>query len=251
MPTISVFKYSSPSNIWEVCKLLNNFRLSDSWITAKISKYNKNEIFIQYWYYEDIEENLKKVFSEDDAFEIVSFLKQNDRTKVLKRTYCFINSFTKTLEIYRGPDNKTEKILNTLEKLLKIKFYPINLNAENLRNIYSKHSIELKQAMFKDVDGLIYNILRGNCLEKNEKFNQYLQTYPKNLRVISFRPKIKFLNSFNKYQITINGDRGTIKFSSDGLFQWRPRFEIRQIIFLILATLGLNFSNSTIQGIQS
>ena len=40
-------------------------------------------------------------------------------------------------------------------------------------------------------------------------------------------------------QVTINGDRGTIKLSSNGIFRWRPRYEIRQLTFLVAATLGL------------
>jgi hypothetical protein len=239
MPTISLFKYEKLPGVWEISKLLNGKKINGNWFVARLSKYNRNEVFIQYYYYEDVEDGIKRIFSEEDAHEIVSFLKQNGKAKVLKRTYCFINQMTKTLEIYRGPDSKTEEIVNFLEKLLKIKFVPISLKSEDLQRIYSQHSMELKQAMFKNIHGLIYEILRGKFLENNEKYKNYLKNFPQCLRVISFRPKIKFLNSNNKYQITINGDRGTIKFSSNGVFNWRPRYEIRQIIFIIAATLGL------------
>ncbi|MEM7825277.1 MAG: hypothetical protein QW412_00250 [Candidatus Aenigmatarchaeota archaeon] len=237
MPTITIFLFEKLGTPFEICKVLNEKKFKDSWIQAKISKYNKNEIFIQYFYYESLEESLKKAFSEEDMYEIVSFLKQNGKNKILKRAYCFINTLTKTLEIYRGPDKKTEEIISILENLLNVKFYPLKLDSEKLKEIYSDHAIELKQAMFRNVDGLIYEILRGNYLEKNEKFNYYLKKFPSCLRAISFRPNIKYLNS-SKYQVTINGDKGTIKLSS-GYFNWRPRFEIRQIVFIITATLGI------------
>ncbi|MGC8812741.1 MAG: hypothetical protein ACP5O8_04140 [Candidatus Aenigmatarchaeota archaeon] len=237
MPTITIFLFEKLGTPFEICKILNDKKFKESWIQAKISKYNKNEVFIQYFYYESLEESLKKAFSEEDMYEIVSFLKENGKNKILKRTYCFINTLTRTLEIYRGPDKKTEEIVSILESLLKIKFSPLRLDSGKLKEIYTRHGVELKQAMFRNVEGLIYEILRGNYLEKNEKFNYYLSKFPSCLRVISFRPKIKFLNS-NKYQVTINGDKGTVKLSS-GYFHWRPRFEIRQIVFIITATLGL------------
>jgi hypothetical protein len=93
--------------------------------------------------------------------------------------------------------------------------------------------------MFTNVEGLIFNILRGNFLENNEKFKQYLQKFPDCLRAISFRPKIRFLNNFNKYQVTLNGGKGTLRISSNSIFNWRPRYEIRQIVFIVAATLGL------------
>jgi hypothetical protein len=239
MPTITVFKFDQLSNILEICKSLNGKKFEDCWLTARVSKYNNNEVYIQFWYYESVEENLRRVFDEDDAHEIVSVLKENGKNKVLKRTYCFINLITKTLEIYRGRDEKTEKIISIFESSLKTKFNQLSIKSEDLRRIYSEHGTELKQAMFKNIDGLIYYILRGNCLENNEKFKKYLETSLNSLRVISFRPRIKFLNDHNKYQVTINGDKGTIRLSGNEIFQWRPRFEIRQIVFIVAATLGL------------
>lgn len=239
MPVISIFKFDKLLSVFEIAKVLNGQKLKEAWITAKLSKYNKNEVFINYWYYEDVEESLSKIFSKDDSYEIVSFLKDNGKSKILRRVYCFINLFTRTLEIYRGPDNKTEEIVSAFENLLKIKFTSLKIGSRELQKIYSEHSTELKQAMFKNVEGLIYDILRANSLEKNEKFKEYLQKFPDCLRVVSFRPKIKFLNNFNKYQVTLNGDKGTLRISSNSVFNWRPRYEIRQIVFIIAATLGL------------
>jgi len=239
MPTITIFTFSEIPKMEKVIESLNGKKKGENWISARVNKYNNDEVFIQYWYYEDVETGINKVFAEEDAYEIVSFLKENGKNKVLKRTYCFINFVTKTLEIYRGPDAKTGEILQLLEKCLKIKFSPMSLSSEQLKKIYSFHSLELRQVLFKNINGLIYDILRGNNLEYNSKFNEYLQAFPSCLRVISFRPKIKFMNEHNKYQVTLNGDKGTLRISSNEIFQFRPRYELRQIIFILAATLGI------------
>jgi hypothetical protein len=238
MPTVSVFTLDRMPSIDETCDILDGKKFQESWINAKPSKYNRDEAFIQFWYYEDVEENMRRVLTEEDFYEIVSFLKENGKNKVLKRTYCFINARTKTFEIYRGKDEKTYAMVSIFENLLNLKFSSLKLSSSDLQKIYNQNSLELKQVMFKNVEGLIYDILRGNYLEENGRFKECLKSFPDCLRVISFRPKIRFLNSCNKYQVTINGDKGTIRLS-EGLFSWRPRFEIRQIIFIIASTIGL------------
>ena len=239
MTTITVYRSDDLDGIWQTLNALKNCRLKDSWINAHPGKYAKHEVFVQYLWYEDIDEVMKNTFSEEEREEVVGYLKRNGKTKVLKKIYCFINLLTKTLEVYRGPDNKTEELVAILEQVLKVKFIQLSIKAEDLQKIYSQHSVELKQVMFKNIHGLMYDILRGKFLENNEKFKQYLQAFPECLRVISFRPKIKFLNGDQKYQVTLNGDKGTIKLSSNGIFHFRPRMEVRQIVFLIATTLGL------------
>jgi hypothetical protein len=86
--------------------------------------------------------------------------------------------------------------------------------------------------MFKNIDGLFYQTLRGNNLETNKRFLEYMAKFKDFLRVISIRPAIKFLNG-GRYQITLNGDKGSIRFSSLADFKWRPRFEIRQIVDIV------------------
>ncbi|MEM5766615.1 MAG: hypothetical protein QW423_03220 [Candidatus Aenigmatarchaeota archaeon] len=240
MPTITVFIFESLSSAEDIVKILNNKKNGNSWLTAKESKYSKGEVFLQYWYYEDVETALRQAMSEEDIYEIVSFLKNNGKQRVLKRTYCFINLLFKTLEVYRGPDQKTQEIVSFIESLLNVKFKPITLNSKQLQEIYSNHATELKQAMFKHVDGLFYEILKADCLEKNDKYLECLKKYPENLRVISFRPRIKLLNENNRYQVTINGDKGTIRLSSNEAFRWRPRFEIRQLISFLANKAGFN-----------
>lgn len=236
---ITIFTFKEEKSVEEICRILNK-RTSGCWITAKKSKYNENEIFISYWYYEDVEECLKKMVCEEVGEEIASFLKENGKNKVLRRVYCFINTKTKTLEIYRGPDEKTEEIVSSFERELNINFNSLTLSSEELKKIFFEHGLELKQAMFKNVEGMIYEIMRANRLEENNKFKEYLKKFPDSLRVISFRPKIRFLNSNNKYQVTINGDKGTIKLST-GNFSWRPRYEVRQIVFILASKSGLMY----------
>ena len=237
MTTITVYHCSKLPGVAEICNRLNGKKNGDRWVTARPNKHNKNEAYILYWHYEDIEDAIKGV-DEEDTTEIVGVLKQNGKDRVLKRVYCYIYLFTNTLEIYTG-DYKSEEIAKAIGQLLGVDFLPLKLKSEDLQKIYSQHSLELKQAMFKNIHGLMYEILRGRLLDDNEKFKQYLNAFPDCLRVISFRPKIRFLNGDQKYQVTINGDRGTIKLSDNGIFRWRPRFEIRQLTFLVAATLGL------------
>lgn len=239
MPIITVYAFKNLPEIQRIVAAVDKKKNESAWFTAKESRYSKTEVFIQYWYYEDVETALNHAISEEDVYEIVSFLKNNGKAKVLKRTYCFINTFLKTLEIYRGFDKKTGEIVFFLEKLLKIKFKRITLGPEQLKRIYSEHATELKQVVFKGADGLAYEILKADNLENNEKYKQFLQTYPENLRAITFRPKINFLNSNNRYQVTINGDKGTITLSSNEVFRWRPRFEIRQLVFILANIAGL------------
>jgi hypothetical protein len=36
----------------------------------------------------------------------------------------------------------------------------------------------------------------------------------------------------SEYSVTINGDKGTIKMW-DGMFKWKPRLEVRQIVSIV------------------
>lgn len=239
MSIVTVLKFDGLSSPWQAAKSLDGQKMSDSWLTAFVSKYNRNEVVVNYWVYEDLENDIKKIFDENESLEVVSYLKQNGKTRVLKRIYCYLNTMMKTLEIYTGSEDKIEAIVATIERILQIKLDRVVLTSEELQNIYSQHSNELKQVMFKNVEGLFYEILRGKYLENNDKFKRHMEKFPESLRVISFRPRIKFLNGYNKYQVTLNGDRGTMRFSSPNeQFDFRPRIEVRQLTFLIAATLG-------------
>jgi len=235
MPVISVYKIEVLKDKKQVLDAFSEFKPKEGWFLARPSKFSKYEVFIQYFYYESLEQHLKRFFPESD--DIVSILKKNGKTKVLKRVICFISLLTKTLEIYRGPDKITNQIAEEISKALSVELKPLKLTPEQLQKLYEQHGIELKQALFKHVDGLMYEILRGQNLEANKKFRSYLQKFKDCLRVISFRPNIRYLNG-GKYQVTINGDKGTLRFSDVDGFKWRPRVEIRQLIFLMAATAG-------------
>jgi hypothetical protein len=239
MSIVTVFKFDGLSDPWQIAKSLHGQKMEESWMTAFVSKYNRNEVVVNYWLYEDLESSIKKIFDENESLEVVSYLQQNGKTRVLKRIYCYMNTMMKTLEVYTGSEDRLHEIVERIENVLKVRLSRVVLTSEELQNIYTQHSNELKQVMFKNVEGLFYEILRGKYLESNEKFKRYMEKFPEGLRVISFRPRIKFLNGSNKYQVTLNGDKGTMRFSSPNeQFDFRPRVEVRQLTFLIAATLG-------------
>ncbi|TAL47200.1 hypothetical protein EPN87_03510 [archaeon] len=240
MPTITVYQYKEALGMHQMLNSLVSARIEGGWLKAMPSKFNKNEVYMQYCFWEDVEEDIKRMFGEED--NIISILKENGKTKALRRIYCFINVISRTLEIYRWHDAKTDEMVTQFESLLGIKLTQVAITSESLQKIYTNHSTELKQAMFKNVEGLMYETLRGNQLEANGKFQEYLQKFPTCLRVVSFRPKIRFMNGDSRYQVTINGDKGTIRISENGDYKWRPRTEIRQIVFMLAAALGL-FAN--------
>ena len=237
MPSISVFIFENDFTKEDACKKLNGVEFPEGWVVAEASKNNLDEIFIKYWYHENVEDGINKVFLQDEALEIVSYLRENGINKVLKRTYCFLDLRKKTLEIYRGKDKRTDEIVSLMEKILEIKFIPLILKPEALQHIYSNHSNELTQVMFKNINGFFYDIIRGNRLDMNGHYLDYLKEFPQSLRVISFKPRIRFENGYSNYQVTINGDKGTIRFSDFNDFKWRPRGEIRQVVSIALSPL--------------
>jgi hypothetical protein len=238
MPTITMFTVEQMPKLEEAVSRLNGKKNEENWISARQNKYNQDEIFIQYSYYQEIESALKRAFSEEDSYEIVTVLKDNGKDKVLKRTYAFINYVTNTLEIYRGLDSGTNQLLKLLEKNLNATFRPLVLSQEELVQIYKKHSAELKKATLKNQQSNDEIAITGKNIDDSQTFIELFR-YPWILREISFRPKIKFMNEHNKYVVSLDGDRGTLRISSNQVFQWRPRFEIRQLVFAIAATKGM------------
>ena len=231
MTTISLFKFDEILPKEQIIKLLDGRKEDGFWFKAKQSRFRESEIEIDVWYEEDIEAGMHRVFA-DEAADIVQYLKENGKEKIIRKIYCFIDVEKKTLEIYRGYDGLTERIKQRLEKILTTAFVPFSLSSQELVKIVNNHSSELKQAMFKYIHGLWYSIIRGRHLEKNQKYEQYLQTKPDSLRMISIVPKIRYMSP-REYMVTINGDKGTIKMS-DGIFKWKPRFEVKQIIEFIV-----------------
>src|SRR3989344_98301 len=239
MSLVSIFKIDNVDSLEEIVNKIDKKKASGGTFYAQKSKYSDAEAFIQYWYMEDVENCVKRGFTENEADEISILLRQNGKEKVSRKVYCFINLITGTLEIYRWKDNRTDDLISAFEVLLGSKISPISIKPEALKKLYSNNSVELSQLMFKNIDGLTYDILRGKHLENNQKAMDYVQRFLDSLRVVSFRPNIRFLNGNNKYQITINGDKGTVRFSDqENGFTSRPRFEVRQITFMIASVLG-------------
>ena len=236
MTTITLFKIEPMPNKNDIVHRLHGKKKDGCWIKAKESKHNNNEVEIDVWYEEDIETGLKRAFS-DEAYEVVEYLKTKGKEKIIRKVYCFIDLSLGTLEIYRGIDVITYKIKGVIEKLLKIDLSTISLDAGHLMHIVKGYSSELKQAMFKYIHGLWYHIIRGRHLEKNGKYKDFIVTKPDSLRCVSIIPKIKYLNG-NGYSVTINGDKGTIKMW-DGMFKWKPRLEVKQIVQIVANVAAL------------
>jgi len=236
MPTITLFKIEPMLVKKDLIKALNGKKKNGCWLKAKESKHNKGEIEIDIWYEEDVEIGLKRAFSEE-AYEMVEYLKINGKEKVVRKVFCFINLELETLEIYRGIDTITYKIKEIIESLLEVNLVTISLDAGHLMHIVKKYSSELKQAMFKYIHGLWYHIIRGRHVEKNGKYKDFIVMKPDSLRCVSIVPKIKYLSG-NGYSVTINGDKGTIKMW-DGMFKWKPRLEVRQIVSIVANVAAL------------
>jgi len=230
MTTITLFKMEPSLNKNDLINCLNDVRENGCWLKAKESKYNENEIEIDVWYEEDVEIGLRRAFSEE-AYEMVDYFRNNGREKIIRKVYCFADLELGLLEIYRGIDPIVYKIKEVLEKLLRVNLVSISLDSGHLMHIVTKYSSELKQAMFKYIHGLWYHIIRGRHLEANGKYKDFIVTKPDSLRCVSIVPKIKYLNG-SEYSVTINGDKGTIKMW-DGMFKWKPRFEVRQIVSIV------------------
>jgi hypothetical protein len=142
MPTIYLYKTDFENlTVNDICKKVNGKKFKDSWFSAKPSKYNNKEVFIQYWYYlteEEIKEKLYDTFDEEVGYSIFMFLKENEKIpKFLGRTYCFINTELKTLEIYG--DSRKEEILSFLRRfgriekfeLKEVNMLPLNLQPKS------------------------------------------------------------------------------------------------------------------------
>lgn len=247
MPTITVFTFEDMPKLEEAISLLNGKGNEENWVSARQNKHNQDEIFIQHWYHEDLENGLKRAFSDEERYELVNVLKENGKDKILKRTYAFVNCVTHTLEIYRGLDGRTNELLELLEKHLKTTFSPLVLSQEGLMQIYEKHSSELRKATLRNQISNEEIEITGKNVDASQQFAEFLRN-PWMLREISFRPKIQFMNEHNKYVVSLDGDRGTLKISSNQVFQWRPRYEIRQLIFAIAATKGMTNQAKTEAG---
>jgi len=230
---ITIYKINTNLNVSEIVNRLNNKKFGEDFIRARESKFSSSEVFISYFYAENIESQLKKIVSEEAYDEIVTVLKNNGGLKVIRRVYCFIDVNRKTLEIYRGLDKKTEEIANNIAKCLEASIEQYLFGAEKLIEIMKKHSLEVRQAIFGNINGFISQTFGGRHLERNISFSKFVEKFWNSLIALTIKPKIRFLNGNSKYSVTFNRNKGTIKISNGGEIEVRPRFEVRQIVSLL------------------
>ena len=232
MVTVSLFKMSSVPKKLDIIYMIDGEKVGDCNFRVRRSE-EDNEIQIEVFYEEDLEKGMKRFFS-TEAREIAQYLKQKGKETIQRQITCFINREIGTFEIYRGPDHVTAKIREAMQRLMKVRLEQVNLDSQQLLMIVNQRSEEVKQAMFKYIHGMWYQILRGNKLEKNQKYLEYLSAKPESLRMISVIPKINWCNG-SKYTVSFNGDTGTIKMW-DGQYREKPRNEIRQLVKLVMNT---------------
>ena len=235
MVTVSLFKMSEVPEKLDIIYRVDGEIVGDCKFQVKQSEYDDEELEFEVFYEEDLETGMRRIFS-NEAEEIAEYLKEKGKEKIQRKVTCFVNRTTKTVEIYRGSDFVTARIKEAIQKLMKVNLEQINLNSQQLLMIANQNSEEVKQAMFKYINGLWYQILRGNRLESNQKYLEYLSVKPNSLRMVSVIPKINWANG-SKYMVTFNGDRGTIKMG-DGTYRWKPRKEIKQFVDLMLGVVS-------------
>ncbi|MEM5793596.1 MAG: hypothetical protein QXY45_04570 [Candidatus Aenigmatarchaeota archaeon] len=227
---MSVFKMSNIPEKLEIIYRIDGEEMGNCRFFAKQSRHDEEEIEIEVLHEEDLEKGVKFLFS-NDALDVIKYLKEKGKEKIQRRILCFINRKLGTFEIYRGKDHVTAKIKESIERLLNVELEHLNLKPDSLMRI-ANTSEEIKQAIFKYIHGMWYQILRGNKLENNQKYLEYLSTKPESLRVISVIPKINWSNG-SKYTVTFNGETGVIKMW-DGFYNIRPRQEVRQLVGLMV-----------------
>ncbi|MCS7122959.1 MAG: hypothetical protein RMJ17_00040 [Candidatus Aenigmarchaeota archaeon] len=227
---VVIYSFNIEYTTSEIVEKINNKRFGEDFIKARESKFSSNEVFIQYYYVESIEDSLKKVIDEDVLDEIVSVFKNNGHFKILRKTYCFIDVARKTLEIYRGLDKKTEEIAANIAKCLNCEITQIKISPDKLIEIINKHSTEVRQLVFSNVEGLFRKVYVGRHLERNNLISSYLKKFYSYLTSITIKPKIRFLNGNSKYSVTINANKSSLSVSNgNNGIKLRPRFEIRQL----------------------
>jgi hypothetical protein len=97
----------------ELVKKLN-VKLGESWVTVKGSKYNKDELFGQFWYLlteDEIKNRFSKVLDGENVLKVL----KNELPECLARQYFFINLKLRTLEVYEG--ERTDAILNVVKRI--------------------------------------------------------------------------------------------------------------------------------------
>ncbi len=221
MTTISLYMFETFKKQKEVEESLNKISNEKYWIIAKSKQSEINGIFnIQL----PLTQELRKVL---EPWEIEK-LKINGIEKIVRSVEFIIDFEKKVIVMFRGRDIITEELKRVLENVLATKIKELYLSYKALKEILEKYSLELRQAYFKYVNGFLFESYKGRFLERNQHFKNLLKEREKYLRVITIVPKI--FPIINK-QVTINGDKGTLKFSNGSEIS---KIEVKRIIDLIL-----------------
>lgn len=135
MPTITIFKFDKELEKEDTINKLN-FKNDSELFSARLSKFNNNEIFVVYSYYEDIKDILKKSLNEENDFEqnrIAEILEKNGIKNVLRKKYVFLNIKNKTVEIYSAEKRIIEKIKKVLKERLGIELIEFNFIRKKIK----------------------------------------------------------------------------------------------------------------------
>ncbi|MEM0476082.1 MAG: hypothetical protein QW367_00385 [Candidatus Aenigmatarchaeota archaeon] len=222
MSTITLLHFKTTRNIEEIEKELNKISEENYWIIA--SKENEKLLKIIFNYKVSLEDELRKVLSISEIRNIFNGISSQLLTR---RIVAYMHFDKEILEVERGSDYIFSFFISVLEKNLKIKFINLYISSNALLKIIERYSISLNQIYFKFVNGLLFEMYKGKFLQYSDFIKRKIEENRKNIRIITILPKIKFRGT--PKSITINGDKGTIKFYSKEIF----RDEINQIINII------------------
>ncbi len=214
-------------SLYKIVKIPKLKEIKAEDLNIKIISISKDRITFQIIYKEPISEIINRGFKEI-ASDILERLKDFANKTLEIAVEATIYKKQKVLVIRRGRDHILYRILKKISKYFG-EISPISLDSKSLLELARKYGSEVKLAMFKNVDGLFYEILRGRHLEANEKFKRMLKRNKDSLKVIGFYMK----NSWPKFQVTINGDKGTIRYYENG-------FERSEISLIVNAMINMH-----------
>lgn len=223
MSTITLMRFKTIKNIEEIEETLNKVSDENFWFIA--TKENEKILKIVFNYKISLEDELRKVLK---ISEIRKLLNGNSLQQISRNIIAYMHFDKEVLEVRRGLDHVLIFFINKLERAIKIKFIPYYISPTTLINIINKYTISLNQIYFKFINGLIFEMYKGKYLQYSDIIKKKLEEYSKNVRIITIVPRIKF-NDIQK-SITINGDKGTIKFYSNKII----KNELDQIINMII-----------------
>ncbi len=218
MATVSLYKISKIPKLRDI--KVKGLRI-------KIISNSKDELSFKIIYSEPIKDIISREFKEV-ASDILKRLKDFADKSIEITIKASIYKKHKVLAIERGKDYVLYRILKKIGRHFG-EISPISLDSESLLKLARKYGSEIKFAVFKNIDGLLYETLRGRRLETNDKFKKMLKRNNDSLKVIGFYMK----NTWPKFQVTINGDKGTIRYYKNG-------FERTEISLIVDAVINMH-----------